>query len=34
MRGALVENLMKFTWVREGAENEPGGGMVLIGSIR
>jgi hypothetical protein len=25
---------MKFKWVREGAENEPGGEMVLIGPIR
>ena len=34
MRGALVGNVMKFKWVREGAENEPGGEMVLIGPIR
>jgi len=25
---------MKVKWVREGAENEPGGEMVLIGPIR
>jgi len=34
MRGTLVDNVMKFKWVREGAENEPGGEMVLIGPIR
>jgi hypothetical protein len=34
MRGALVGNVMKFKGVREGAENEPGGEMVLIGPIR
>jgi hypothetical protein len=34
MRGMLTGNVMKFTWVREGAENEPGGEMVLIGPIR
>jgi hypothetical protein len=34
MRGTLVGNVMKFTWVREGAENEPGGEMVLIGPVR
>ncbi len=34
MRGALTGNVMKFKWVREGAENEPGGEMVLIGPIR
>jgi hypothetical protein len=34
MRGTLVGNVMKFKWVREGAENEPGGEMVLIGPIR
>ena len=34
MRGALIGNVMKFKWVREGAENEPGGEMVLIGPIR
>ena len=34
MRGTLTGNVMKFKWVREGAENEPGGEMVLIGSIR
>lgn len=34
MRGTLTGNVMKFKWVREGAENEPGGEMVLIGPIR
>jgi hypothetical protein len=34
MRGTLVGNVMKFKWVREGAENEPGGEMVLIGPVR
>jgi hypothetical protein len=34
MRGALIGNVMKFKWVREGAETQPGGEMVLIGPIR
>lgn len=34
MRGTLVGNVMKFTWVREGAEDQPGGEMTLIGPIR
>ena len=34
MRGTLTGNVMKFTWVREGAEDQPGGEMVLIGPIR
>ena len=34
MRGTLTGNVMKFKWVREGAENQPGGEMVLIGPIR
>jgi hypothetical protein len=34
MRGMLTGNVMKFKWVREGAENEPGGEMVLIGPLR
>lgn len=34
MRGALTGNVMKFKWVREGAETEPGGEMVLIGPLR
>ena len=34
MRGVITGNVMKFTWVREGRENEPGGEMTLIGPIR
>jgi hypothetical protein len=34
MRGTRVGNVMKFTWVREGAEDQPGGEMTLIGPIR
>ena len=34
MRGTLTGNVMKFAWVREGAENEPGGEMTFIGPIR
>ena len=34
MRGTIVGNVMKFKWVREGAEDQPGGEMVLIGPIR
>jgi len=34
MRGALSGNVMKFKWVREGAEDQPGGEMTLIGPIR
>ena len=34
MRGTLTGNVMKLKWVREGAENDPGGEMVLIGPIR
>ncbi len=34
MRGTLTGNVMKFTWVREGAEDQPGGEMTLIGPIR
>jgi hypothetical protein len=34
MTGTLSGNVMKFTWVREGRETEPGGEMVLIGPIR
>jgi hypothetical protein len=34
MRGTISGNVMKFTWVREGAEQLPGGEMVLIGPIR
>lgn len=34
MRGTLTGNVMKFKWVREGAEDQPGGEMTLIGPIR
>jgi len=34
MQGVIVGNVMKFKWVREGRENEPGGEMTLIGPIR
>lgn len=34
MRGVLAGNVMKFKWVREGAEDQPGGEMTLIGPIR
>jgi hypothetical protein len=34
MRGVITGNVMKFTWVREGRESEPGGEMTLIGPIR
>jgi hypothetical protein len=34
MRGKLVGNVMKFTWVREEADDQPGGEMTLIGPIR
>jgi hypothetical protein len=34
MTGTLTGNVMKFKWVREGAENQPGGEMTLIGPIR
>ena len=34
MKGIITGNVMKFTWVREGRENEPGGEMTLIGPIR
>jgi hypothetical protein len=34
MRGTLTGNVMKFRWVREGAEDQPGGEMTLIGPIR
>jgi hypothetical protein len=30
----ITGNVMKFKWVREGYENEPGGEMTLIGPIR
>jgi hypothetical protein len=34
MKGTITGNVMKFKWVREGRESEPGGEMVLIGPIR
>ena len=34
MKGTITGNVMKFKWVREGRENEPGGDMVLTGPIR
>jgi hypothetical protein len=34
MKGVVTGNVMKFKWVREGRENEPGGEMTLIGPIR
>ena len=34
MKGTITGNVMKFKWVREGRENEPGGEMVLTGPIR
>ena len=34
MKGVITDNVMKFKWVREGHETEPGGEMTLIGPIR
>ena len=34
MKGVITGNVMKFKWVREGRESEPGGEMTLIGPIR
>jgi 5-methylcytosine-specific restriction endonuclease McrA len=34
MKGTVTGNVMKFKWVREGRESEPGGEMTLIGPIR
>jgi hypothetical protein len=34
MKGVITDNVMKFKWVREGRETEPGGEMTLIGPIR
>lgn len=34
MKGVITRNVMKFTWVREGRESEPGGQMTLIGPVR
>jgi hypothetical protein len=34
MKGTISGNIMRFTWVREGRESEPGGEMVFTGPIR
>jgi hypothetical protein len=34
MRGTISGNVMKFKWVREGAEDQPGGEITMIGPIR
>jgi hypothetical protein len=34
MKGTITGNVMKFKWVREGRESEPGGEMVFTGPIR
>jgi len=34
MKGVITGNVMKFTWVREGRESEPGGEMTFIGPVR
>jgi hypothetical protein len=34
MKGTISGNVMRFKWVREGRENEPGGEMTFIGPIR
>jgi hypothetical protein len=34
MQGTITGNVMRFKWVREGRETEPGGEMVFIGPIR
>jgi hypothetical protein len=34
MKGTITGNVMRFTWVREGRESDPGGEMVFIGPIR
>jgi hypothetical protein len=34
MKGVITGDVMKFKWVREGRESEPGGEMTLIGPIR
>jgi len=31
MTGTLSGNVLRFTWVREGAETEPGGEIVMFG---
>jgi hypothetical protein len=34
MKGTISGNVIRFKWVREGRESEPGGEMVFIGPIR
>ena len=34
MRGVVTGNVVKFKWVREGHENEPGGEITMIGPVR
>jgi hypothetical protein len=34
MKGTVSGNIIRFTWVREGKESEPGGEMVFTGPIR
>ena len=34
MRGVITGNVIKFKWVREGRENEPGGEITMIGPVR
>jgi hypothetical protein len=34
LTGTLLGNVIKFHWVREGVEADPGGDMVFIGPIR
>jgi hypothetical protein len=34
MKGVITGNVMKFKWLREGRESEPGGEMTLIGPLR
>jgi hypothetical protein len=34
MRGVVTGNVMKFKWVREGHESEPGGEITMIGPVR
>jgi hypothetical protein len=34
MRGVVTGNVMKFKWVRECHESEPGGEITMIGPVR
>jgi hypothetical protein len=34
MKGTITGNIIRFTWVREGRENEPGGEMLFTGPLR